>query len=132
MKRILIHEIQTPSTHFIGSYLYSQLINPMLNSTDNYINLNFIWGKNSNTVNYHLQISTDSLFNSYFYNDSTLTDTSKYISGLALNSKYFWRVKTNTTGNTYYSSTWNFRTLPTTIINLNLTALSRSKYNLNF
>jgi len=130
---VLLYEIQNPNSNFIGSYLYSQLISPMLNSTDNYINLNFIWGKNSNTVNYHLQISTDSLFNSYFYTDSTLTDTSKYISGLALNSKYFWRVKTkDTTGNTYYSSTWNFRTLPTTIINLNLTALSQGKYNLNF
>ena len=125
--------VSTPSTHFVNSYISPTLISPSHNSINNYTSINFIWNKTINTTFYHLQISPDSLFNSYFFNDSTLTDTSKYINGFSVNTKYFWRVgKKDTLGNKYFTSIWNFRTLTATVIKLNLTVLSEGKYNNTF
>ncbi|MEZ4824178.1 MAG: hypothetical protein R2942_17990 [Ignavibacteria bacterium] len=114
---ILLYEIQNASSQFVGNYLNTQLISPADNSTDNTAAVIFSWNKNFATMNYDLQISTDSLFSSYFYNDSTLTDTSKFITGLANDTKYYWRVKTKDSSGNYYSSiVWNFRTLPYSLI----------------
>lgn len=130
-----LFDISSPSSNIVDpiSYVSPQLSSPANNSIDNYTNLNLIWNKSPNTLLYHLQISPDSLFNSYFYNDSTLTDTSKFIIGLSVNSKYFWRVgRKDTLGNKIFSFSWNFRTLTATVININLTVLSEGKYNNTF
>jgi len=128
-----IFEISNPLKHFIDTYISPQLISPEHNTINMYTSINFIWSKVPNTLLYQLQISSDSLFNSYFYNDSTLADTNKFINGLSVNTKYFWRVgKKDTLGNKYFSLIWNFRTLTTTVMNINLTILPEGKYNSTF
>jgi hypothetical protein len=125
--------INTPITHFVNTSITPILNSPSHNSINNYTGINFIWNKTINSGFYHLQIFSDSLSNSYFYNDSTLTDTSKFINGLSANTKYYWRVgKKDSSGVKYFSFTWNFRTITATVININLTVLSEGKYNNTF
>jgi hypothetical protein len=45
--------------------------------------------------NYWLEITTDTSNSALFYSDSTLTDTTKLMSGFVYQSTYFWRVKAN-------------------------------------
>ena len=86
-----------------------------------------------NVFAYKLQVSLDSLFNSYFINDSLLTDTIRNVTGLSLNTKYFWRVvSTDSLGNNFTSQISNFQTIPFTLIKLNLTVLPEGKYNNTF
>jgi hypothetical protein len=61
---------------------------------------------------YWFEYSTDSTFAIKIGQDSTLTDTTKSISGLNYTTKYYWRVKAkNETGWGVFSSIWNFTTL---------------------
>ena len=53
----------------------------------------FSWSVCSYASGYTLQVSTDSSFTSFIYNDSGLTTTNKRVSGLSNDSTYFWRVK---------------------------------------
>jgi len=54
--------------------------------------LTLVWAKSPLATNYRVQVATDSLFNTIIVNDSTLTDSTKAISGLAVNTRYWWRV----------------------------------------
>lgn len=50
------------------------------------------WNHTANpAVRYHLQLATDSLFAQLMINDTTLTDTSDSVGGIA-NGTYYWRV----------------------------------------
>jgi len=123
-------DITTPETHTIdstgipsplGTIETVSLINPLNNSINNPLSINFIWNKKTNAISYRLQVSSDSLFNSFFYNDSTLTDTIKTLSGLNRDIKYFWKVRgKDSTGNYFYSDVWNFRTIPPLILKLSV------------
>jgi hypothetical protein len=73
----------------------------------------FRWNTTTGAVTYRLQVSTNSGFTSLFYNDSTLTDTSKSLSGLSVGATYYWRVNAkNGIGTSGYSSQWSFSTTP--------------------
>ncbi len=64
----------------------------------------FTWKKADNARQYIIQLSHSETFASIFKSDSTTTDTSKTISGLAEGRKEYWRVRAkNVTG----SSSWN-------------------------
>ena len=73
---------------------------------------------NSNTsplavTNYWFEYGTDSTFATVLLRDSTLTDTTKILSGLNYSVKYYWRVKaTNQIGWGSFSSSWYFTTIP--------------------
>ena len=69
---------------------------------------------------YWIQYGTDSTFATVVGSDSTLTDTTKAVTGLNTGTKYFWRVKAkNQTGWGNFSAVWNFTTLvPTLSLNL--------------
>ncbi|MBK8663003.1 MAG: T9SS type A sorting domain-containing protein [Ignavibacteriales bacterium] len=78
--------------------------------------LSFKWRKAQERIEaiqkYQIQISIDSLFGSFFINDSTLTDTSKVVGGMSYLTKYFWRVRAqNQTGWGDWSETWRFTTI---------------------
>ncbi|MBI3194281.1 MAG: PQQ-dependent sugar dehydrogenase, partial [Ignavibacteriae bacterium] len=74
-----------------------------------------VWRKAIDATSYYLQLSTDSLFSSLVFNDSTLTDTTKLMSPLSYNTKYFWKVKAkNSLGTSAFSSVWNFTTVVAT------------------
>lgn len=51
-----------------------------------------VWGKVANATKYHLQVATDASFTTIITDDANLTDTSKTISSLAVNSTFYWRV----------------------------------------
>jgi hypothetical protein len=89
---------------------------PVLSSPPNHsINqsttLNLLWRKCDRVSNYKVQVASDSIFNNMIINDSTLTDTIKYVSGLTTSTTYFWRVSAkNSSGSSYYSNVWEFQT----------------------
>jgi hypothetical protein len=75
------------------------------------VNLTLVWYKIPNATNYHVQLSTDSLFNAFIVNDSTLTDSVRTVSGLTDGIWYYWRVRgRNAAGSGPWSSVWRFRT----------------------
>jgi hypothetical protein len=86
---------------------------PENNATDQTIALTMRWRTGTAAVTYHLQAGSDSAFTSgLIVNDTTLTDTSKSVSGLGYNQKYYWRVRSkNAGGYSEYSPIWNFRTV---------------------
>ena len=105
--------------NFQSTYLFS----PANNSTNNPLNVNFVWGKNSQAVKYLFQLASDSLFTSLIVNDTIQnnTDTAKTIAGLSTSTKYFWRVGSKVSNGTiYYSSVWNLTTSPGIILSLKL------------
>ena len=58
-----------------------------------------------------LQVSIDSLFSTYFYNQSGLADTGQQVTGLSSETKYFWRVcATSNFGSSGWSTVWSFTT----------------------
>lgn len=98
-----------------------KLVYPYNKSINNSTIINFRWEKLSNAVNYILNLSLDSLFNSIVENDTLINDTNKVVSGLQKNTKYFWRVKANdSSGLTFYSPVWNFTTIPPIYTNIKL------------
>jgi len=69
------------------------------------------WNLYPGATSYTLQVSLDSTFNSFVYNSSGLTGTSRTIVGLMAFTKYFWRVQANLTYNSQWSQVWKFTTL---------------------
>lgn len=64
---------------------------------------------------YHFELTTDTVTFSGIVSDSTLTDTVKFVSGLAANSPYYWRVKAkNSVGWGAFSMWWKFTTMNNT------------------
>jgi hypothetical protein len=51
-----------------------------------------VWSKSALATSYRVQLATDSLFNTIIVNDSTVTDTTKLVSGLVNGQNYWWRV----------------------------------------
>ena len=98
-------DVQTP----MAPILYS----PGNNTQGWNTSLTLIWYKVSIATNYHVQLSTDPSFNTLIVNDSTLTDSTKAVSGLQNNTWYYWRVKgRNSYGQGQWSATWMFKTKP--------------------
>ncbi|MGB2868654.1 MAG: T9SS type A sorting domain-containing protein [Bacteroidota bacterium] len=73
------------------------LSSPADNATNQSRTLTLSWGSVSSTTAYRLQVSTDSLFTSTFFNDTSAT-TSKQAAGMAASTKYFWRVNASNAG----------------------------------
>jgi len=98
-------DVQTP----MAPILYS----PGNNSQGWYSSLTLIWYKVSIATNYHVQLSTDPSFNTLIVNDSTLTDSTKAVTGLPYYIWYYWRVKgRNSYGQGPWSEVWRFKTGP--------------------
>jgi photosystem II stability/assembly factor-like uncharacterized protein len=90
---------------------FPDLISPRYSEEDVAIDRPLVWSKALYASGYHLQVSIDSLFRSYFFNDSTITDTIMYIT-MDNNKKYYWRVKSlNIVGSSSFSSVYHFITI---------------------
>ena len=75
------------------------------------------WNAVSDAILYHLEISVDSLFSTFFLSKDVAA-TSYNVTGLNGSNKYYWRVKTNNGGKfSTYSDVWNFSTVFTTSVN---------------
>jgi uncharacterized protein (TIGR02145 family) len=89
------------------------LTSPPIDATNISIPTTLCWNQSFGATSYTLQVSPDSLFSSYAYNQSGLTDTSQQISGLTISSKYYWHVLAkNTHIASGWSNTWSFTTTP--------------------
>jgi len=87
------------------------LISPLNNSVNNPIPLVLNWRRVLGATKYLLQVAEDSLLNNLIVNDSTLIDTSKSISQLDTNTKYYWKVTAKDNSGSFLSSSiWNFIT----------------------
>ncbi|MBI3193617.1 MAG: T9SS type A sorting domain-containing protein [Ignavibacteriae bacterium] len=73
------------------------------------------WKHSDSATVYRLQVATDPTFaTGIVYSDSNLTDTVQAISGLSLNSTYFWQVSIKKlSGKTSSSPIWSFTTIGT-------------------
>jgi uncharacterized protein (TIGR02145 family) len=87
------------------------LSSPADGATNQSTSPTLIWNASTGATTYSLQVSIDSLFSSYEYNQSGLTDTNQQTAGLNNSTKYFWRVSaTNSYGASIPSSPWSFTT----------------------
>ncbi len=72
------------------------------------------WDESTFATSYTLQVSENSSFTNFVFNQSGLTTTSISISGLSNTKIYYWRINaTNSYGTSGWSNTWSFRTLLT-------------------
>ena len=87
------------------------LFSPSNGATNVSIPPSLVWNVSSGATSYTLQVSPNSNFTSFVYNQSGLTGTSQQVGGLNNNTTYYWRVSaTNNYGTSSWSSVWNFTT----------------------
>lgn len=87
------------------------LVSPLNNTVGSLLTVTMIWNASPAAVSYRLQVAADAGFSTLILNDSTLTSTSRIISGLTPLTTYYWRVNAkNSNGISGWSSVWNFRT----------------------
>jgi hypothetical protein len=90
------------------------LAKPNNNSTNQPTNTTFSWGKNSTAEYYHLQLSTNNIFDisGLVVNDSLVQDTTYYKPDLKDTTNFYWRVRmgNSTDGYGKFSDVWQFLT----------------------
>jgi hypothetical protein len=97
----------------IGLVQAPSLISPPNNATNLSNSLTLLWRTVSSATLYHLQVSSLPTFTTTIINDSTMTDTSRSVTGLGFNSTYYWRVRgRNGSEASGWTEVWNFRTAP--------------------
>jgi fibronectin type 3 domain-containing protein len=70
------------------------------------------WNSSTGATTYRLQVSASSSFSTTILDDSTLTGTSRAVSGLSNNTAYFWRVSAkNAGGSSAFSTARSFTTI---------------------
>ena len=90
------------------------LSSPSDGSTGQATLLTVRWNAGSGASSYALQVSMNSSFAGFVYNDSGLIATSRQLSGLSNSTTYYWRVKaTNNYGTSDWSGPWSFATIGT-------------------
>lgn len=124
------------------------LINPPNNSVNQPLSINYSWRKSSDQnpfsdiigsadkleqfsiINYWFENTTDTNSLSNLLRDTTLADTTKYVTGLNLLTTYYWRVKAkNQLGWGNFSQWYKFTTTPNASANVNLVAIPGGFYN---
>ena len=71
------------------------------------------WNVSSGATSYRVQVATSSSFTTIKCDQAGLTATSTIASGLAGNTKYYWRVNaTSSAGTSAWSAVWSFTTEP--------------------
>ena len=67
------------------------------------------WDSSAGATQYHVQVSTSSLFQNLVVDDSSITTLSRKVGPLLNNTTYYWRVRAkNVGGLSPFSSTWSF------------------------
>jgi len=75
-------------------------IAPVQDTTDQPVTIRIVWSPVPRAATYRLQLSADSLFRSFVFDDSMLVDASRTIAGLLRSTRYYWRVRARSTGGT--------------------------------
>lgn len=92
-------------------------VTPELKGPPNFLkeqldSLTFVWSRVPDAETYHLWITVSSQSSSTFLADSTLTDTSRSVSGLEFSTSFVWRVRAkNAGGVSAWTSPRNFSTI---------------------
>jgi len=87
------------------------LSSPANNATNQSLAPNLTWTASSGATSYNLEYSTSSTFASSNTLITGITTTSRALSGLATNTRYYWRVSaTNASGTSAWSAVRNFTT----------------------
>ncbi len=87
------------------------LVTPEQGATDRFTSLRMFWNNVTYAETYCLTVATDTNFTIVVYDDSTITDTSAQVSGLAINTKYYWKVRSkNVGGMSAYTTSRSFTT----------------------
>lgn len=87
------------------------LVSPAAGATGQPLNVVLKWRRSPLTAKYRLQVAADAAFSSVVFHDSTISDTTKQMTGLSTNTKYYWRVNAkNIVGTSAYSSVFDFTT----------------------
>ena len=88
-----------------------QPLSPSNGATNLGDSLTFVWRSASGASEYDLQVALSSSFSTLTINDSSLTDTSLYVTTLAPGNEYFWRVAAKSSAGTgSWSGTLTFTT----------------------
>jgi hypothetical protein len=88
------------------------LILPIDLAVNQATNATLSWNTSIGAVTYRLQVSTSNTFATTVYNDSTISGTSRQMTGLANGTTYFWRVNAkNVSGTSPYSIIRSFTTI---------------------
>jgi uncharacterized protein (TIGR02145 family) len=91
--------------------LVPQLSLPANGAVDQKLSPILTWNQVSNASRYTLQISTNSSFTSFVFDEDSLTTTTKQINDLSGSTKYYWRISAvNNFGTKGWSETWSFTT----------------------
>lgn len=107
-----------------------QLFAPSNNAINQSTTLNLVWFRSQNALSYRVQLATDAGFSNLIVNDSSLTDTTRQVSGLNNNATYYWRINAkNAVGTSNYSSTWQFTTIVSVPTNPILISPSNNSIN---
>jgi peptidyl-prolyl cis-trans isomerase B (cyclophilin B) len=71
----------------------------------------FRWGSAAGATSYRIQVGTSLGFTTIVADQSGLTDTTADVTGLEMNTRYFWRIlATDGAGDTSVSTRWSFTT----------------------
>lgn len=90
------------------------LTSPLNNATNVDLNTELKWGLEANASSYDVQVATDSGFTNIISSSNVLTN-SYSLTGLSINTTYYWRVKPkNNCSEGSYSSAFTFTTLTPT------------------
>ncbi len=100
-------------------------LTPVNNATNQPTSVTLVWNKSLLATTYRVQVATDSLFTSLFLNDSTVTDSTRLVTGLTAGStNYWWRVNGKSgAGTGAWSQAYKFTTtavLPPAVVNLSV------------
>lgn len=99
-------------------------LTPADNATNQPLSVTLVWNKSALATSYRVQVSTDSLFSTLILNDSTVTDSTKLVSGLTSGTNYWWRVNGKSgTGTGAWCQSYKFTTtavLPPAVVNLSV------------
>ncbi len=88
------------------------LSSPSNNAINISISPTLSWNTSTDATSYTLQVSQNSGFNSYIFNQSVGNILSKQISGLSNSQTYYWRVSaSNSYGTSTNSNAWSFTTI---------------------
>jgi hypothetical protein len=94
------------------------LVSPANGAASQPVSLGLTWNKITIASSYYVQVASDTGFGAVVVSDSTLTDTTKAVSGLANGATYYWRVRAK---NQVGGSSWSGRRSFTTIRKFALT-----------
>ncbi|GEM_PF-2718649 len=95
----------------IGTPAAPVLIAPLDAAVNIATSPNLSWNASPGAATYRLQVSTSNTFAVTLFDDSTLTGTSKSISGLTAGTVYYWRVDAKNVAGTSAYSTRSFTTI---------------------